>query len=232
MELPRDGRTHLLLIHGTSLEAPFADEDDESYLPFDPDLVRRAGLALCLAGHIHMASHVKDVVYPGSPEPLGWGERGRHCVALVDTGYGGAKVELVDVNQKRYETREVDCSGCASSAEIDDRVGASLADSDPESVFLRLRLIGEIDPDSEIDRPRLVAAHRGRYAALLVDDRTEPLLDIDRRAERKGLDGKFVRKLQERLETATSDRERRVVELALQAGLRAVDGRSVILRVD
>jgi DNA repair protein SbcD/Mre11 len=232
-DVPTDARTHLLLIHGTSINAPFAsDEDFEGYLPFDPARVRDSGFSLCLAGHIHDASDVAGVVYPGSPEPLGWAETGRHCVAFLEVANGQAQVELIDVNEKRYETREVDCSGCRASSEVQDRIDSALDDSDAEKIFVRLRLVGDVNPDCEIDVNGIVAAHRDRYATLNVEDRTEPVLDLDRRAARKGLDGSLVKELRNRLENAESDRERRVVELALQAGLRALDGREPILRVD
>lgn len=234
LEAPQDGRKHLLLVHGTSVAAPFADTAGESYCPFDPKLVRRAGFAVCLAGHVHMASFVDDVVYPGSPEPLGWGEQGRHGVAVVDVDVDvdETRVELLDINDKRYESREVDCSGCASSAEIDARVASALTDADPQNVFLRLRLVGEVGADCAVDRTKIVGRHRAAYAVLVAEDRTEPLLDIDSRAERKSLDGLFVRKLRERIATASTERERRLAELALQAGLHAIDGHEVILRVD
>jgi exonuclease SbcD len=232
LEAPVDGRTHVLLVHGTSIAAPFADPAGESYCPFDPKFVRRAGLAICLGGHIHAASFVDDVVYPGSPEPLGWGEHGRHCVALVEIQAGEAKVELIDINEKRYEKREVDCSGCASSAEVDARIVGALTEPDPQNVFLRLRLVGEVGADCTINRTKIVGQHRAGYAALVVEDATEPLLDIDNRAERKSLDGLFVRKLRQKIATASTESERRLAELALQAGLHAIDGHEVILRVD
>ena len=229
VELPNDGRKHLLLIHGSSTRVSVGEL--AAYLPFDPAAVRTAGFDVCLAGHVHEASHVEGVVYPGSPEPLGWAETGRHCVALVDVS-GEVEVELIDVNQRRYERRDVDCSGCTSSAEIEDRLASALTDADAERVFLRVRLTGEVDPDCVID-PRTVARNAAsRYGLVIVEDATEPILDIESRAERKGLDGVFARRLLTKLEASTDDRERARLELALQAGLRALDDREVILRVD
>jgi DNA repair exonuclease SbcCD nuclease subunit len=230
VELPPDGRTHVLLIHGSSTSAWFGEE--AAYFPFDPAAVRAAGFARCLAGHIHEASDKGGVVYPGSPEPLGWGEGGRHCVALVDLAGSDVSVELLDVNEKRYEDRDLDCSGCGSSAEIETQLANELTDEDAASVFLRLHLVGEVGPDCVID-PRAVAGqYAAKYAALRLEDATEPILDIDSRAERKGLDGLLVRRLRKQIEEAESERDRHLAELALQAGLRALDGRDVILRVD
>jgi ActR/RegA family two-component response regulator len=89
-----------------------------------------------------------------------------------------------------------------------------------------------VNPSCEIDAAGIVAAHRERYATLVVEDNTQPVRDLAVRAERKGLDGAFVRALQERLAQAATADEQRVVELALQAGLSAIDNREPILRVD
>ena len=153
-------------------------------------------------------------------------------MALVEIQASDAKVELIDINEKRYETREVDCSDCASSSEVDARIVGALTDPDPQNVFLRLRLIGEVGPDCAVDQTKIVGRHRGGYEVLVVEDKTEPLLDIDNRAERKSLDGLFVRKLRQMIADAPSESERRLAELALQAGLHAIDGHDVILRVD
>jgi DNA repair protein SbcD/Mre11 len=231
VSLPDDGRVHLLLVHGTSLSTTFAVGSD-AYMPFEARLVREAGFALCLAGHVHIASHIEDVVYPGSPEPLGWGEDGRHCVALIEIDGSAPTVELIDVNETKFAQRTVDCSGCGSSAEVGDRVAAALRDGDANKLFLRVRLEGIVGADCEISTAQIQAEHRRPYAGLVIEDATEPLLDADARARRKGLEGLFVRKLQSRIQQAPTERERRVAEQALQAGLRALDRRDVILRVD
>ena len=160
-----------------------------------------------------MASHQRAVVYPGSPEPLGWGEqRGQHCAAVVEIETGAPIVELIGTAAKRYETRQVDCSGCRSSAEIDARLEKVLVDSDPQNVFLRLSLVGDVGADCSVDYGRVRSRYRGTYADLLVDDRTHPELDIESRAPRKGLDGLFVQKLQQNLASAQSEEDRAVLE--------------------
>jgi DNA repair protein SbcD/Mre11 len=227
--VPEDGRTHLLLLHGTS--GPLAYLAEEVACTFQADQVRAAGFARCLAGHIHMASDDGTIVYPGSPEPIRWSESGRHCVALATVTAGTVAVELIDVNKFRVEKREIDCSGCLSSAELEDRVASNLGEGDAASVYLRLSLVGEVGADCMIDTQRIAHLH-SRFAAVAVEDLTAPLLDIGGRSERRGLDGLFVRRLLERLDAATDDSERRMLELALEAGLRAIDGREAILYVD
>ncbi len=226
---PGDGRIHLALLHGTALTAPFADEAD-GYFPFDPEKLQASGVSLCLAGHIHAASQTHGVVYPGSPEPLGWGERGRHCVALVEVG-AKVDVDLIDLNKTRFEIREVDCSGCTASAGARERIERSQIAQD-DNLFLRIRLVGEVGPDCDIDVATVRNLLGTTTAAVEIEDRTKSMLDIASRRERKSLDGLFTRKLLERIEEAHADvRARRVAQLALEAGLRAVEGREPILRV-
>jgi exonuclease SbcD len=228
--IPDDGRAHLLLLHGTAV--PLLDLVDEAYFPFQPWKIQEAGLTTCLAGHVHIAQEVPGVIYPGSPEPLGWGDQGRHCAALIDINDGALSVELLDVNLTRYETREVNCTGCGSSAEIRRRVNDAIADNDPSVLYLRIRLVGEVGPDCEVDAAQVERKVGGGYGALVVEDRTEPLLDIESRADRKGLEGLFVRTLLDRLQETQAESERRRFELALNAGLRAIDGKDPILHVD
>lgn len=223
-DIPDDGRTHLALLHGTAPTAPFADET-ESYLPFDPAALRRAGLDLVLAGHIHAGSYASGVVYPGSLEPLGWGETGRHCAAVVDIQGGEISVDLIDVNQTRFTTVDVDCTGCESSAEISDRVRSLPRDP---AALVRIRLTGEIGADCAVDRSHLGIEG---FTHVTIVDRTVPQLDVRERLERNSLDGEFARRLVAQAEAAPDDRSRRVAELALEAGLRAFDGRDEVLRV-
>ena len=123
---PLDGRAHVLLLHGTAGPAAF---QPGAHCPFTARAVRAAGFLLCLAGHIH-AGGVRDevVVYPGSPEPLAWDETGRHAVAIVELPPAGPpRVELVDVNRRRYSEVVVDCHGAASSADLEGALHGALA---------------------------------------------------------------------------------------------------------
>lgn len=226
--VPDDGRAHILLLHGTA--TPLIYLTGEAYCSFDPGQIERCGLALCLAGHIHQAGQTGRVVYPGSPEPLGWGEKGRHCYALVEIEGAEAEVELRDVGQFRYEDRAVDCGGAASSHEIEQRLAEALGEED-KTLYMDVVLAGDVSPDCEIDRRRLLEEHEERFAGVRIQDGTRPGYDYEARAKLATVDGLFVRRLLERMEQADED-ERPVLELALQAGLRAIDGREDLIDVD
>jgi DNA repair exonuclease SbcCD nuclease subunit len=227
---PEDGRTHLLLIHGTARDERFSATD--THCPFDPGDARRAGFRLVLCGHIHAGSCANDVVYPGSPEPLDHSEVGRHCYALVETEGGQVEVELVDVNRRRYVSLAVDCSDASSSAEVEERVRDALpAEGGNADAIVNVRLHGETAPECAIDQSLLISRLEGDFAAVGVKDETTPAVEYSEIARRHSADGLFVAGMLGRIEQAEDERERRVLEMALQAGVRAMAGRKDVLSV-
>lgn len=227
---PADGRVQLLLLHGTATALTQLAEGP-TYCPFDPTRLPDAGFALCLAGHIHSASHAHNVVYPGSPEPLGWGELGRHCVALVAVSDREVAVELIDVNSHRYEEVIVDCDGSEHGAECEERLSAATRDLEAENEHLRCRLRGEVHRECRVDVEQLIGAHQEKFAEFEVIDETQPAYDLSVLAGQPTATGHYVRALRERIEAEPDADERRILELALDSGLRALDGREDIVRV-
>src|SRR5207302_126314 len=77
----RDDGTHLLLLHASDMSQ--VPEGVTPYKPILPAQVQEAGFRHALLGHYHDGRSAESITYPGSPEPLGWNESGRHCTALL-----------------------------------------------------------------------------------------------------------------------------------------------------
>lgn len=228
---PTDDRVHLLVVHGTAGGAAGPIVSEFAAAPFDPLQVTNSGFALCLAGHVHAGAQIGPVVYPGSPEPLGWGEMGRHAVALIEIANGAATASLLDINHRRYVVRDVDCDDAVSSAVVEQRLKAALTDMDPPSVYLRLDVKGLIASDCDLDTTALEEACRGGYAALRVRDLTFPEYDLAALERQSTATGHFVRSLREKIQGTDDASEKERLERALRLGLQALHGRKELIHV-
>jgi DNA repair protein SbcD/Mre11 len=220
--VPDDGRRHVLLLHGTC-GTPF---DGTSHCPFTVEDVRRAGFDVCLAGHLHGGS-VRDgvVVYPGSPEPLSWSENGRHTAVIVNLPPAGSPgIELVDVNTGRYAVLHVDVTGATSSADVERSALHAVSEfGAPEGLHLRVELEGRVEPGCEPDQPRVrEALCAAGLESVELYDRTKPAFDLDALSGGSGARAIFVTRMRER--AAAGDD---VAELALELGLRALEGEAL-----
>jgi DNA repair exonuclease SbcCD nuclease subunit len=232
-QAPEDGRTHLLLVHGTAVTNPHFAEASR-HCPFDPRRAAAAGFDAVLCGHIHAASWSDGVIYPGSPEPLNWSEVGRHCVAIIETGGKGAlNGELLDINQRRYAFLAVDCSRCESSTEVVERVQLATSELvDPQRVCLKLELTGRVGTEAVVDPDDIRSELVGQFDLVRVVNSVTRAWDLDALKEQPTADGRFVAELVGLRDDAVDARERRVIELALEAGLSAMRGNGPILHVD
>ncbi len=219
---PSEG-THVLLLHGTVSSAAL---QDDAHCSFSADSVRRAGFALCLAGHLH-AGGLRDsiVLYPGSPEPLAWDETGQHAAAIIELDDGAPpQTQLIDINERRYAEITVDCGGATSSADVEQALAQAIStiDGSREGLCLRAALRGRVEPDCRIDTAALCDPERG-LTQLELRDETQPAFDIEMLAGQPTAMGAFVTSLQQQIHDSEQDQHPRL-QLALELGLRAMHG--------
>lgn len=223
---------NLLLLHGTAVGTTGREPADR-HCPFELRAVHRAGFDLCLCGHIHRPALLAHegrlaVVYPGSPFPLAFDETHSHGVVVVELDGPSVKAEGVPLGAPPCLYLEVDCEGVASRAELRERVARALAqqgaggESDGGG-FLTVALVGSCEAGLERDLEDLQAMLTQRFAGVRVIDRTQRSFDLDAITQLDTARGRFARSLRERIGQADG-RDREVAELALEIGLRALDG--------
>jgi|FLYL01.1.fsa_nt_gi DNA repair exonuclease SbcCD nuclease subunit len=219
----------IALVHASDLSC--VPEGKAAHAPFRPDDVEQCGARLVLLGHYHelklRPAEAPLYAYPGSPEPLGFGEEGPHYVLLIDAGPQAVRVEPVQVNEVWHETRRVDVTGMTNSDQVRQAIAALAGPDPPSRSVMRVVLTGLADPELDIDGAALISscAQYFRYLDPIVD-RTEAPLELDQLREEPTARGAFVRLLEERLRGASPE-EAAVLEDALHYGLQAFAGREV-----
>ncbi|HEX3468979.1 MAG TPA: metallophosphoesterase [Candidatus Elarobacter sp.] len=147
--------TRIALVHGS-------DEDrcppgKRATAPFTVAEIVASGADCALAGHYHGGATVRDeqgrprLAYPGSPEPIKFGERGAHGALVVTVDAGAIEVETVELARTRLIDLEVALDDAASEHAVLKAVERALKPYGRDD-FLRVRLTGTVAGGTRVDR--------------------------------------------------------------------------------
>ncbi len=209
--------THLLLLHASDMHA--VPEGVTPVAPIVQNQVEQVGFRHALLGHYHNAISQGLLTYPGSPEPLGWDESGRHCVALVTVADdGNLSIDLQDINLRRFVEETLDVTGMTSREQVRDAVLAARESRHLDGSVLRARLVGERAQTLDLDPRALALECNDGFAHLEFLDETHRVHDLEAVGSEFTSRGEMVRQLQaHRGEVETDETVGRALQLALDA---------------
>jgi DNA repair protein SbcD/Mre11 len=212
--------THLLLLHASDMSQ--VPQGVTPYKPILPAQIEDAGFKHALLGHYHDARATELVTYPGSPEPLGWNEAGRHCTALVMIDDNGTvQVTLEDINQRQFAEETIDISGMRTLEQVRAAVMAMRQQKHLEGAVIRATLVGDRARSLTVDPQALSLECSDGFAYLEFRDQSRMSHDLDAAAQEFTSRGEMVRKLVDHKQG--SRQEEQAVGRALQLALDAFD---------
>ncbi len=225
---------HLALFHGAELGS--RPEGKSVHGPFHAERIRASGFAAALCGHYHRRrlDTAMGLLYPGTPEPLGFDEEGARGPVIVEiSGRGDVKFSAQDTNRWSVLTVRCDAGDCGSDGSVIDEVAMCCAAdglADPDRTMIRVDIVGAVDCSLSLDAYTIELAVRERLglAAVKMRDLTTPLLDLESAMNEESTRGAFIR-------AATAARpadldDDGVLEDALRYGLMALSGAEIGLR--
>lgn len=221
-------RVDVALLHGSDLES--VPDGKAAHCPFERADVTATGARFLLLGHYHgMYTSPADQPtfgYPGSPEPLAFGEAGQHYVLLLNVDSTITTVEALPINEVAYRSEQIDVSAMSTSDEIREAIVNLTTDGSAETEIIKVTLEGQADADLRIDQAALLSATADLFRYLDVVDATTVSLPLDDLAQEMTTRGAFVRLMNERIENSEgADRQR--LEGARLYGLRAFENQEV-----
>ncbi|MCG3120417.1 MAG: hypothetical protein ALAOOOJD_03120 [bacterium] len=234
--LPQPSSTHLpiLLLHATLVATP--SPSNNTHAPVTLEDIRQAGFPLALLGHYHTAQTARAgntvVVYPGSPEPLGFDEPGQHGVIWLQIEPGQPpKIETVPLAELRFETVEVAVDDCNHRDQLFDKMMALPPARDFNQAFVRLRLVGSAPSSLFLDLPVLTQRLQNHFAFVQLENLTQPAADLQQLAQEPTVRGAFVREVLAARETGADGpaSQQRYMD-ALAYGLQAFNQEDIALR--
>jgi DNA repair protein SbcD/Mre11 len=165
----------LALVHGS--DEARCPPGKRATAPFNAAEIRAAGATFALTGHYHGGSVVRDdagpvFAYPGSPEPVKFGEGGEHG-ALVVTVRDDASIDVESVPIARTRLADVTISVADAGDERTviaacERALAGYGKSD----YVRATLRGTVQQGTRVDRALLTERAGAGLGALDIIDRS------------------------------------------------------------
>ncbi|MBO4217829.1 MAG: DNA repair exonuclease [Clostridia bacterium] len=219
-----DPRTvNILLCHGT------LNDPSSEYCPLSVRDIVEAGVDYAALGHVHkgdaepLSSGRCYYAYPGCFVGRSFDECGEKGGFVIDIEKSSGMLDLrysfVRFSDTRYETAEVDVTGCLGDGEAAVKVNEYIERAGLSDAFLRAFLVGSVDPSVELSEGVIAKLIRAKSAD--VRDRTAPAYDFDALKGDLSLRGAFYRTLLPKL-NSDDERERETAEKALRLGLEAL----------
>lgn len=206
---PDKTKTNLLLLHCDVL-------NKSQYLPIELSALESLSYDYIALGHIHKSMQVRNqIFYSGSPEPLDFGEEGKHGYFIGEMQQTKLTVKFVRAAKRQFLTVKLTLNASMNNTDLKSLILSSCNDN-PKKNLYRIYFSGTMN--TEIDLKHVMNELSAQFYCLLWEDQTIPDYDIDLLNEqnRDNLIGKYIQALH-------SDAKKNVIaEKALRLGINAL----------
>ena len=181
---PDKSKINILCVHADL-------KTDSDYLRINPNTLSGIGFDYVALGHIHKPEFIrKNIAYPGSLEPLDFGEEGEHGFIYGEINAKELHCEFVPFASCEFKSAELDISQITTYTELCEKIYEQLPPS--PCIMARLTLKGTKNENIE---PNLITDEISKaYLSLQLKDESVPdydLLEIYRQNE-DNLIGRFT----------------------------------------
>ncbi len=204
-------RINILLAHGDVYQK-------SEYLPMDKENILQKGFDYIALGHIHKHDFIApNMAYPGSPEPLDFGETGQHGFIEGTVDKDTLDVRFVPFAKRQFIALDVEVGDHMTLEDMITTAENQLVNCHRDNMY-RLYFRGLRDKDHVLDKKYIKERMEELVAYAEVYDETKPNYDLTRlRKENEGnVIGKFIAYMQDQ------DLEHEINRQALYEGIEAL----------
>jgi DNA repair exonuclease SbcCD nuclease subunit len=221
------GGTQIALVHGS--DEARCPPNKRVTAPFNTAEVVASGATLLLTGHYHGGYVVSQggkpvLAYPGSPEPIKFGEGPGHGALALRIEGGAIDVRPIPIARTRMVDLNCDLTDVAHEHGAFERIWPVLAGYGADD-FVRLHLRGTVAEGTRIDRALIEDRLGSTLGSLEVSDETNSF-DFDSIAREPTVRGHVVRDLLALRREREGDAAREA-ESALRFAVAAFDGTEI-----
>ena len=223
-DFPHTGQAgvHVAVFHG-SLGWDGADRS----LPLDKEALGRAGYDYVALGHFHRFNDAAPggpaAVYCGMAEARGFSDPGTGRFVVASILPGAARVETVPAGARKCLSAVIDLTGLAGLSELETKLGDVVRQAGSDAM-LRVTLTGNAGFPFDVESLERSAGQFVHHLELESEAAFLAAEEIDQWATEPTIRGEFIRRMLQKLASATGERERAILEKALSYGLKALEG--------
>lgn len=215
-EFVKSGQYNILLFHGDN-------RPQSKYLPFDANKLEKKGFDYVALGHIHKPGCVgENIFYSGSPEPLDFGEAGKHGFMLCDVLNQWTHFRFVPFAQREYLEFELEAKEDDSEFLLAEKIAATIIREEPENIYT-VTLTGCYPPGSPFQCATIEEDLREKQHHCTIVNHTRPAYDLAQlyRENRGNVIGDFISSFGNPLvEESLSPLEQRALHCGVEAFFR------------
>lgn len=207
------------LIHGSTTDVNWEEEPEAGYRPISKEDINKSDLDYIAIGHFHDLLDLKTKVpcyYSGTPEGLTFKNKGDKVVLLVS--YSGKKLDVkpIKVNEREFQTIELDCTNFESESEIRN----ILKKNKGENKILRMILTGSPSLDLNLDIELLEKEFESKHFFLKIVDNIHLPENL---TEDETIRGHFIKLVKFQIKKEKDQEKKKRLENALRLGVGHLD---------
>ncbi|MPW24877.1 DNA repair exonuclease [Alkalibaculum sp. M08DMB] len=201
-------KNNILMLHGDIYNKK------SNYFPIDKNYLKKLSFDYVALGHVHKPDIQENgIVYPGSPEPLDFGEIGSHGVILGQLQDSRVQTKFITMSKRQFLNEELYLHPEMTYQEI---INIIQSYHGRERNLYRLSLLGLVD--SDIDMDQVINDVNKEFYYIEINNQVEPDYDLDKIMNQNSdnIIGLFIKEMRKK------DLEDIEVKNALYLGLQAL----------
>lgn len=214
---PIEDGFNIFMFHGT-LDMNFTNQ---AYKPITSAELQDLAYDYYALGHFHKRCTeypLKNAYNPGSPEPLGFDELGRHGAFIVTMKKEGSQVlsevKMFETANREYHDVSLDITGCKSLDEVKIRILALLEPFDVERDIIRIKLKGRTNLSLEEEVLSSFFGQDRLYFKII--NETRKAFDLEQILKDNSIVGAFAREMKSSLDHVQKQLEEKPENIELQ----------------
>jgi DNA repair exonuclease SbcCD nuclease subunit len=222
------GHINILLVHGT-VDMSFKQD---IYNPMTSENLANLGMDYIALGHFHNridnVGGKGNIYNPGSPEPLGFDEKGEHGVYIGSIVKEKGEEIFLNVifsalNRRYYEKLEINADGCNNDEQIIFRIEEALRDRDAIRGLFYIVLKGYMERGFKVNPTYIVSHFKDLVFFMKLKDETAMDYDYESIINEPGIKGLFAKKILAMLNKTEDEYEKKQLLKSLHYGIEALE---------